>query len=242
MRSSAGLSHQTGTSAHGGGSSKQAAGRGFDGSYGQYVHLDLRHLGAEVISKRLPMVRELTMTYVGVDPITTPIPVRPVVHYMMGGIHTDVQAATPLAGLYAAGEAACVSINGSNRLGSNSLTECLVFGARAGIAAARFAREHPQLGHTELAAQASDEEQRIARQFIRAEGGTERIATLRAEMHQAMEAGAGIYREAASLQETCDQLARLRALGCNLAQGFYLARPMPAEDAFASLERFGVTA
>src|SRR6058998_265592 len=118
-------------------------GRTFAGPYGDYVHLDVRHLGEEKINTKIPFVRELAHRYVGIDPVHEPIPVRPVVHYMMGGVHTDVSGATPLPGLYAAGEAACVSINGANRLGSNSLTECLVFGARAGRHAAAFASQHP---------------------------------------------------------------------------------------------------
>ena len=185
-------------------------GRTIQGPYGEVVHLDIRHLGEKKIDKKLPFVRELARKYVGIDPVKELIPVRPVVHYMMGGVHTDVHGATPLPGLYAAGEVACVSINGANRLGSNSLTELLVFGARAGKEAARFARAHPEFDRTALAAQARDEEQRIANQFIRKEGGMERIATLRAEMNQAMEAGAGIYREEASLRETCERLASLR--------------------------------
>src|SRR5215469_2475542 len=104
--------------------------RAFHGPYGDYVHLDLRHLGEHKIESRLPMVRELCLKYENIDPVREPIPVRPVMHYMMGGIHTNIHGATPLNGLYAAGEAACVSINGSNRLGSNSLGELLVFGAR----------------------------------------------------------------------------------------------------------------
>jgi Succinate dehydrogenase/fumarate reductase, flavoprotein subunit len=90
------------------------------------VHLDIRHLGEKKINERLPMVRELAQAYVGVDPVHAPIPVRPVVHYTMGGIHTDIDTATPLPGLFAAGECACVSINGANRLGSNSLAEIVV--------------------------------------------------------------------------------------------------------------------
>src|ERR1700730_14084475 len=97
-------------------------GRTFEGPYGHYVHLDLRHLGEKLIDKNLPFVRELAKNYVGIDPVYEPIPVRPVVHYMMGGISTDINAKTPLEGLYSAGETACVSINGANRLCSNSLT------------------------------------------------------------------------------------------------------------------------
>ncbi|MBI4300675.1 MAG: FAD-binding protein, partial [Chloroflexi bacterium] len=114
-------------------------GRGFGGPESGYVHLDVRHLGERKLEERLPFVLELARTYAKIDPVRQPIPVRPVVHYMMGGVHTDINGATPLAGLYAAGEVACVSINGANRLGSNSLTELLVFGARAGKAAAEYA-------------------------------------------------------------------------------------------------------
>src|SRR5207245_11707878 len=101
-----------------------------------------------------PFVRELAHRYAGIDPVHEPIPVRPVVHYMMGGVHTDVSGATPLPGLYAAGEAACVSINGANRLGSNSLTECLVFGARAGRHAAAVAAQPPPPDRAPRVAQA----------------------------------------------------------------------------------------
>src|SRR5436305_12742752 len=122
-----------------------AKGRTFDGPYGHYVHLDLRHLGEEMINKKLPFVRELASKYVGIDPVYEPIPVRPVVHYMMGGVSADKEGATVVPGLFAAGECACVSINGANRLGSNSLTELLVFGARAARSAARFAAAHPNV-------------------------------------------------------------------------------------------------
>ena len=114
-------------------------GRTIDTPYGPVVHLDLRHLGEKVINTKIPFVRELCLKYQNIDPVKELIPVRPVVHYMMGGVHTDINGATPLAGLYAAGEVACVSINGANRLGSNSLPELLVFGARAGRAAAEYA-------------------------------------------------------------------------------------------------------
>src|SRR5712691_10610075 len=117
-------------------------GRTIPTEYGSVVYLDLRHLSEKLINAKLPFVRELCMKYENIDPVKELIPVRPVVHYMMGGVSTDIYGATPLVGLFAAGEAACVSINGANRLGSNSLTECLVFGARAGTAAAAFAAGH----------------------------------------------------------------------------------------------------
>src|SRR5207245_807191 len=121
-------------------------GRTIEGPYGPVVHLDLRHLGAKLINTKLPFVRELCLKYQNIDPIKELIPVRPVVHYMMGGVHTNMNGATPIKGLYAAGEVACVSINGANRLGSNSLPELLVFGARAGKSAAAFASVHKSAG------------------------------------------------------------------------------------------------
>ena len=187
------------------------------GPYGDVVHLDVRHLGEEKIDKKIPFVRELAKNYAGIDPVYEPIPVRPVVHYMMGGIHTDIEAATPLPGLYAAGECACVSINGANRLGSNSLTELLVFGARAGRAAATFAQEQPECDAQALEAQARDEQTRINQQFISKTDGTERIASLRAEMTATMEAGAGIYRTQASLQETCNKVSELKERFANIS-------------------------
>jgi fumarate reductase flavoprotein subunit len=188
---------------------EQEKGRTFEGPYGHYVHLDIRHLGERLIDKKLPFVRELCLKYAGIDPVNEMIPVRPVVHYMMGGIHTDIHGATPLRGLYAAGEAACVSINGANRLGSNSLTEILVFGARAGIAAAAFAAEQAGVSPS-LVAQAQDEHRRIEERFLRKRGGTERIVTLRAEMHQIMEESAGIYRTETVLKEAAGKLKRLQ--------------------------------
>jgi fumarate reductase flavoprotein subunit len=184
-------------------------GRTIDTPYGPVVHLDLRHLGEKLINTRLPFVRELCLKYEDIDPVKELIPVRPVIHYMMGGVHTDNDGATPLAGLYAAGEVACVSINGANRLGSNSLPELFIFGARAGKAAALAAMEQkPPSEH--VVSQARDEKLRLEEQFLRKTGGRERIATIRSEMHTAMENGAGIYRNQASLEKAADKLRELR--------------------------------
>ena len=120
-------------------------------------------------------MRELCLKYQNIDPVTDLIPVRPVVHYMMGGVHTDINGATPLPGLYAAGEAACVSINGANRLGSNSLPELLVFGARAGRAAAEYASSSKDR-RAAVIAQAKDEQRRLEHDFLRKTGGRERLA------------------------------------------------------------------
>ena len=129
---------------------------------------------------------------------------------MMGGVHTDIHGATPLGGLFAAGEVACVSINGANRLGSNSLTELLVFGARAGRNAARFALDQPQPSSS-VVAQALDEQRRLQKGFLEKSGGKERISTIREEMQKAVEDGAGIYRTKASLEAASAKLASSRS-------------------------------
>jgi len=190
-------------------------GRTIDTQYGAVVHLDLRHLGAKKIDAKIPFVRELCKKYQNLDPVTDLIPVRPVVHYMMGGVHTDINGATPLPGLYAAGETACVSINGANRLGSNSLPELLVFGARAGQAAAEYASRKRDVTDTALL-QAKDERLRLERDLLNTKG-KERIATLRGEMQKTMEESAGIYRTGASLAQGVEQLRLVRARYADLA-------------------------
>ena len=180
------------------------------GPFGDVVHLDIRHLGKKKIDKKLPFVRELTKNYVGIDPVYEPIPVRPVVHYMMGGIDTNIDCSTILPGLFAAGECACVSINGANRLGSNSLTEILVYGARAGQAAAVFAAEHSEINLEALEKQGADEYKRITRDFLQKDGGSERIATLRKEMHQVMEQSVDIFRSESGLKEACNKIEELK--------------------------------
>ncbi len=191
-------------------------GRTLKGPYGDYVHLDLRHLGEKLINTRLPFVRELCLKYENIDPVKEMIPVRPVVHYMMGGVSTDIHGATPLAGLYAAGEVACVSINGANRLGSNSLPELLVFGARAGRAAAAFASTQAETKDA-VVAQARDEKRRLEEDFLGRSSGKERISTLREEMQKAIEAGAGIYRTESSLVEAAKRLRALQERSATLA-------------------------
>jgi fumarate reductase flavoprotein subunit len=184
-------------------------GRTIDTPYGPVVHLDLRHLGEKKIDAKIPFVRELCMKYQNLDPVKDLIPVRPVVHYVMGGVHTDMDGATPLPGLYAAGEVACVNINGANRLGSNSLTELLVFGARAGVAAAEYAsRRQGQSAAPAVTAQARDEQRRL--DDLLTKKGRERIADIRTEMQKTMEESAGIYRTGASLQSGAQTLRRLQ--------------------------------
>ena len=184
-------------------------GRTIKGPYGDVVNLDLRHLGEKLISTKLPFVRELCLKYQNIDPVKELIPVRPVVHYMMGGVHTDINGSTPLPGLYAAGEVACVSINGANRLGSNSLPELLVFGARAGRAAAEFASKH-SAPSAAIFAQAVDEDRRLKKQLLEKTEGREHIATIRDEMQKAIENGAGIYRTGTSLADAAATLRQLQ--------------------------------
>jgi fumarate reductase flavoprotein subunit len=184
-------------------------GRTADSPYGPIVHLDLRHLGEKLIEAKLPFVRELCLKYERIDPVHELVPVRPVVHYMMGGVHTDIDGATPLAGLYAAGETACVSINGANRLGSNSLPECLVFGARAGRAAAEYAGAAGNVPSV-IAAQATDEVRRLERDLLGKGPGTERIAAIRDELQSAMEEAAGIFRTGPEMTKGAETLAELQ--------------------------------
>jgi len=189
---------------------EQQKGRTISTDYGDVVHLDLRHLGEAKIDERLPMVRELSRSYVGVDPVHEPIPVRPVVHYTMGGIDTDIDAATCVDGLFAAGECACVSINGANRLGSNSLTELLVFGARAGQAAAELALGGNADAASNGIQSAADSAEGRVLELFRRNGGTESVAGLRRDMNDAMEAGAGIYRDEAMLRTCCARIQEIR--------------------------------
>jgi fumarate reductase flavoprotein subunit len=184
-------------------------GRTIKGPYGDVVHLDVRHLGEKKINKKIPFVRELAKNYVGIDPVYEPIPVRPVVHYMMGGVSTDREGATPVPGLYAAGECACVSLNGANRLGSNSLTELLVFGARAARSAVRYAAQAPPLNSAALTALAEDEQRSLVQRWFLG-SGTESIAGIRVALNKTLEEGAGVYRSADSLQTTCNTVRQLK--------------------------------
>jgi fumarate reductase flavoprotein subunit len=177
--------------------------------YGEVTYLDLRHLGEKLIDTKLPFVRELCLKYERIDPVRELIPVRPVVHYMMGGVSTDLDGATPMAGLYAAGETACVSINGANRLGSNSLPECLVFGARAGRAAAEHAASASGPPPA-VEAQAIDEIRRLEHDLLGGGPGTESIAAIREEMQTAMEGAAGIFRTGPEMEKGAETLTELQ--------------------------------
>ena len=188
---------------------EQQKGRTIEGPQGSVVHLDLRHLGEQKLRERLPLIYELAEEFLGVDPALTPIPVRPAAHYTMGGILVDGKCASPLPGLYAAGECSSVGIHGANRLGSNSLVELCVFGKVAGEEAARFAKSAAPGNTTTLHKQAEAAQQR-AMNVVHKGKGTERISTLRREMAESMERGCGIFRTGDEMQRTCDKLAQLR--------------------------------
>jgi fumarate reductase flavoprotein subunit len=189
---------------------ERRAGRTLEGPSGDYVLLDIRHLGQRTIDRKIPMVRELAVRYVGLDPVHDPIPVRPVVHYMMGGVDTDLVGRTRLPGLYAAGETACVSINGANRLGSNSLSECLVFGTRVGRQAAEDALSTSPPSGNPVARLAEAEQERLATSYLGKEGGRQRIGPIRRDLQAAMEKGAGVYRTEESLKEGVEEVGVLR--------------------------------
>jgi fumarate reductase flavoprotein subunit len=185
-------------------------GRGFEGPHGKYMHLDVRHLGEDVIDRKLPFMRELGREFVGIDIVHDPIPVRPVQHYMMGGVDADISGVTPLAGFYAAGECSNVGLNGGNRLGSNSLSECLVFGAAAGRAAAEYVSSAKAVGSNPIGAMLKDETSRIEIAYLHKKGGEERIGAIREEMQLDMDTGAGVFRTREGLQKLTKQLGALR--------------------------------
>jgi fumarate reductase flavoprotein subunit len=185
-------------------------GNGFEGPYGLFMHLDVRHLGEGTIDRKLPFMRELGREYLGIDIVRDPIPVRPVQHYQMGGVDADITGATVLNGLYAAGECANVGLNGANRLGSNSLPECLVFGAAAGRAAAQHALEAQPVTANPVDGLLRDETRRVEQDYLYRDRGTEGIAVIREAMQHDMDRHAGVFRTGEGLQELVDDLERYR--------------------------------
>ncbi len=177
-------------------------GRGVNGS----VLLDLTHLGAEKILDRLHGSRDLAMTYAGVDPIEDPIPVRPGAHYHMGGVETDEWGKTELDGLYAAGEVACVSVHGANRLGGNSLMETITFGRRAGRAAAEWALSHTPFTITDAALE--DSERELSELLART--GGERPWEIRDQLGQSMLENFGVFRNEDGMLEQQQLIAGFR--------------------------------
>nr|WP_290666539.1 succinate dehydrogenase flavoprotein subunit [Ardenticatena sp.] len=186
-------------------------GRGIDGK--DYVYLDATHLGRERIEKKLPDIADFCRTYLGIDPAEQPMPVQPTAHYAMGGIPTDVDGRvivdannTPLYGLYAAGEVACVSVHGANRLGTNSLLDLVVFGRRAGIHAAAFANEIELQPIPDNA----DDPTRELVERVRTSDGDENVATIRAEMQKLMMDNVGVFRTEELLTDAVEKLKVLK--------------------------------
>jgi succinate dehydrogenase / fumarate reductase, flavoprotein subunit len=178
------------------------AGRGINGS----VMLDMRHLGAEKILDRLPGSRELAMTFAGVDPIYEPVPVRPGAHYHMGGIETDSDGATELTGLYAAGECACVSVHGANRLGGNSLMETITFGRRSGRAAAEWALSNTTI---DVPDSVERDAERKLKELLGRESG-ERPWKIREELGESMLENFAVFRREEQMARQLDIFPKLR--------------------------------
>jgi len=184
-------------------------GRGFPGPDGlDYVHIDLRHLGADKINERLPMIREIAMKLNSIDPIYEPIPIRPAAHYFMGGVHTDIDGATPIEGIWAAGEAACVSLHGANRLGSNSTAECLVWGKISGQKAAQYATKQKTFAPLPKETALQDEENRIFRRF-NAEA-KENAYALRRELQKTMDGQVAVFRTGSDLEAALNKVKELK--------------------------------
>ena len=201
-------------------------GRGIGGK--EFVYLDLRHLGEAKIAERLPGIRDLAIHFEGVDPVSEPVPIVPSQHYSMGGIDTDVDGATALPGFYAAGECACVSVHGANRLGGNSLLETVVFGRRAGKAATAYLADGGAAGGSKAPdaigeAVVADMESAVA--ALAAHERAEDAYTIRAEMTATMKECFGIFREEgqmhAGLQMLLELKERLARVGLRTATGLF---------------------
>jgi succinate dehydrogenase / fumarate reductase flavoprotein subunit len=181
-------------------------GRGFEDSY---VYLDLRHLGKAKIMEKLPGIREITLDFIGLDPIKEPIPIQPGTHYCMGGIDTNMDGQTRLAGLYAAGECACVSVHGANRLGGNSLLDTVVFGKRAGHVAGDFVKDKPKQPRTNALERALKKEQEMLDQMQKA-NGTENPYSLNAELNKLMPLKAGLFRDEKLMSSGLQEIKALK--------------------------------
>ncbi len=184
-------------------------GRGFSSPDGlDYIHLDLTHLGADRINKRLPLIREVCMKFLGIDPIDQMIPIRPVAHYSMGGIEADIDGRTKVENIWAAGEVACHSMHGANRLGCNSTAECLVWGGITGGEIAKYLKAKPPLSEVPQA-RFREEEGRVFSGLLQ-QKGTEKPAQIRRELRTLMDKHAGVYRTGESMQQGLAKIAELK--------------------------------
>jgi len=177
-------------------------GRGIDGC----VLLDLRHLGEKYISERLSQIRELAMDFANVDMVTDPVPIMPGMHYQMGGVKADVNGETGVPGLYAAGEVACVSVHGGNRLGANSLLDTLVFGRRSGVHASELSKN---ISHIDINDSAADGDRNNIQKLLENEKG-ESFGQIRLDMGTAMKEHFGVFREESSMAEGIDKIRSIK--------------------------------
>ncbi len=185
------------------------AGRGFKGPGGfDYMHLDLTHLGADRINQRLPLIREVCIEFVGIDPVNDPIPVRPVAHYSMGGIETNIDGLTKIPNVWAAGEAACVSLHGANRLGSNSTAECLVWGSITGAEAAKYIAGGASMKGMKDSA-IEGEEKRVFGETLGSEG-PENPYDIKRELREMMDLKLSVFRTGPELKEMESKVAELK--------------------------------
>jgi succinate dehydrogenase / fumarate reductase flavoprotein subunit len=181
--------------------------RGLEGPYGPYIALDLRHLGEEKINERLPLIRDVSIKLSGIDPVEEPIPIKPAAHYSMGGIHANIKTETHVSGLYAAGECACLNLHGANRLGTNSTSDCLVFGHVAGEEAAKYALSK---NLCELPKRRIDiEETRIFNEILGNEGD-ERVSIIRDQMRRVMNEKVWIFRSEPELRSALKDIKQLK--------------------------------
>ncbi|MBE0480213.1 MAG: succinate dehydrogenase/fumarate reductase flavoprotein subunit [Dehalococcoidia bacterium] len=184
-------------------------GRGYTRPDGlDYVHIDLRHLGAAKINERLPLIREVAIKFAFIDPIDQPIPIRPAAHYTMGGIHANIDGATEVEGIWAAGEVACTSMHGANRLGSNSTAECLVWGKITGDNAARHAAVQKSIAPAPEK-KVRDEENRVFNQLGNGDG-SEDVYVIRTELQRMMDQSVGVYREGPAMEQALAKIAELK--------------------------------
>jgi len=183
-------------------------GRGIEGEHGPHIHLDLTHLGADTINKRLPLIREVCMKFLALDPITQPIPIKPVAHYSMGGVEADIDGRTKVPNIWAAGEVACHSLHGANRLGCNSTAECLAWGGITGKEIAKYLATKPRLSELREAA-AKEEENRIFKGLLQ-RTGDENPYQIRRELREAMDQHAGVYRDGKSMQQGLNKVQQLK--------------------------------
>jgi succinate dehydrogenase / fumarate reductase flavoprotein subunit len=182
-------------------------GRGLEGPYGPYIALDLRHLGEEKIDERLPLIRDVAVKLSGVDPVEEPIPIRPAAHYSMGGIQANIRTETQVKGLYAAGECACLNVHGANRLGTNSTSDCLVFGFVAGEEAARFVLSN---GFQEVSrSMVMKEEKRVFDRVLGSQGD-EKVPMIRDELRQTMSQNVWVFRKSDQLASALKEVGQLR--------------------------------